>query len=366
MNNDVLYQIGLTLIPKIGNILAKSLISYTGSAEEVFRAPKKELLKVPGIGRAMANNIIHQKVLNLAEREIKFLEKYDIQPLCYLDKDYPQRLKHYEESPVMLYYKGTASLNQSRHVSIVGTRTPTPIGIANCEQLIHDLTPYQPLVISGLAFGIDITAHRKCLAGNLQTVGVMGHGMHRIYPAQHRLTAMKMLEQGGILTEFTYTTEPNREHFPMRNRIIAGMCDALVVVETMKKGGSIISAKFGNSYNKDVFAFPGRIIDSHSKGCNHLIKTHQAALIESAADIVYLQNWDLSKEKKAGFQKQLFVELTENEKLIVNALKLEDQRSIDVLGFETKLAPGLLSSVLLSLEFKGVVKSLPGKQFMMI
>lgn len=364
MSDELLYKIGLTLIPGIGDILGKSLISYCGSAKAVFNANKKALLKIPGIGVGIANNILQQKILPIAEKELKFIDKNDIQPLSYLDQSYPQRLKHYEESPILLYYKGNASLNQERHVSVVGTRTPTQHGKSNCEQLIEDLVPYEPLIISGLAFGIDITAHRRSLETGLPTIGVMGHGLHRIYPAQHRRTAMQMIECGGLLTEFTFLTEPNREHFPMRNRIIAGMCDTLVVVETKKSGGSVISAKLGNSYNKDVMAFPGRINDPCSKGCNHLIKSHQAALLESVADIVYLQNWDLESKKKQGIQKQLFVDLNREEELIVDTLKQADTLSIDRLSRTTKLPPGLLSSLLLTLEFKGVIKSLPGKHYM--
>jgi len=365
MNQELVYRIGITLIPKIGNVLAKSLISYCGSAEAVFSASKKELIRIPGIGEGIAKAILKQNVLSKAEEEICFLEKFEIRPLYFLEPDYPQRLKHFEDSPVLLFYRGTADLNQLRPVSIVGTRKPTSYGRKMCEQLIHELQPYQPLIVSGLAYGIDITAHRKCMELGIETVGIMGHGMQRIYPAQHRRTALDMLENGGILTQFHFRAEPNREHFPMRNRLIAGMCDALVVVETKKQGGSIISAKLANAYHKDVFAFPGRLTDKMSAGCNHLIKTHQAAVIESAADLVYLLNWD-QQGPNAPIQQQLFVELSEAEQQIAGKLREGIQKSVDSLSYETQMSAGQLSALLLGLEFKGIVRSLPGKIYELV
>ncbi len=365
MNDNLLYRIGITLIPNIGNVLAKTLIGYCGSAKAVFSASKKELLRIPGIGPAAASAILKQSVLSKAEEEIRFLEKFEIQPLFYLEADYPQRLRHFEDSPVLLFYKGTADLNQARSISVVGTRKPTSYGKKMCELLVHGLQPYQPLIVSGLAYGIDITAHRKCLELGLETVGVLGHGMQRIYPAQHRASAMKMMEHGGILTQFHFTTEPNREHFPMRNKIIAGMCDALVVAETKKQGGSIISAKLANDYHKDVFAFPGRLTDKMSVGCNYLIKTHQAAVIESAEDVAYILNWG-QQTANVGVQKQLFVELSEEEQLIAGELREGVQKSVDALSYETRMTVGQISSLLLGLEFKGIVKSLPGKIYELI
>lgn len=365
MNEELLYRIGITLIPSIGNILAKSLIGYCGSAEAVFRASKKELIRIPGIGTETAKSILKQSVLSKAEEEIGFLEKFEIKPLFYLDADYPQRLKHFEDSPVMLFYRGTADLNQLRLVSIVGTRKPSSYGRKMCEQLLTDLQPYQPLIVSGLAYGIDITAHRKCLELGLETIGALGHGMQRIYPAQHRRTALQMIEKGGVLTQFQFREEPKREHFPMRNKIIAGMCDALVVVETKKFGGSIISAKLANDYHKDVFAFPGRLTDKTSVGCNHLIKTHQAAVIESAADLAYILNWD-QQASNVAIQQQLFVELSEEEQRITNGLKEGIQKSVDALSYETQMTVGQISSLLLTLEFKGIIRSLPGKIYELV
>ncbi len=361
---DLLYKMAITRIPKVGGVLAKNLISYCGGAEAVFHANKKELLKVPGIGPAIANNILTQQVLYEAEAEMEWVQKNDIQALFYLDENYPQRLRHYDESPLMLYYKGTAELNAERVVAVVGTRSPTSRGKAICEDIVDGLKDYNVLVVSGLAYGIDITAHRQCIQSGIPTIGVLGHGLDKVYPAEHQQTALDMMEQGGVLTEFSYKTEPNRQHFPMRNRIIAGMCDALLVIETAQRGGSMISAELANAYNKDVFAVPGRIKDKASKGCNHLIKTHKAALLEKAEDIAYIMRWEKG-ENKSGVQKQLFVELTETEQKVVDILQKADETGIDELTFQAGINPSQLSSILLNLEFKGMVKSLPGKRFML-
>ncbi len=362
---DLLYKMAITRIPKVGGVLAKNLISYCGGAEAVFRAKKRELLKVPGIGEGIAKNILTQNVLHEAEAEMFWVEQQNIQPLFYLDDNYPQRLRHYDESPLMLYYKGTAELNAERVVAIVGTRSPTSRGKAICEELVAGLKDYGVMIISGLAYGVDVTAHRKCLAVGIPTVGVLGHGLDKIYPVENKKTALEMMQQGGVLTEFSYKTDPDRQHFPMRNRIIAGMCDALIVVETAKRGGSIISAELANSYNKDVFAVPGRLKDKWSKGCNHLIKTHKAALIEHAGDVAYIMRWEKGKSSKTAAQTQLFVQLSEAEQRVVDILKLADETSIDKLTFQAGMNPSQISSVLLNLEFKGLVKTLPGKRFML-
>ena len=242
MNDDLLYKIGITFIPKVGVVIAKNLISYCGSVEAVFMARKKELLKIPGIGPEIAESILDQNVLNLAEQEIVYLAQNDIQPLFYLDNQYPRRLKNYPDAPLLLYHKGNTNLNANRTVAIVGTRKPTYHGVAACEDIVTQLRGYNVVLISGLAYGIDITAHKTCLKLDIPTVGVVGHGLDTIYPASHKDTAMKMLENGGVLSEFPSKTKPDGRHFPMRNRIIAGMADAVIVVETANKGGSMITA----------------------------------------------------------------------------------------------------------------------------
>jgi len=363
--NERLYQIALTKIPKVGAVTAKNLISYCGGVEAVFKAKKSHLLKIPGIGEGLAQNILQQDVLQEAEDELQFMEQNDIQAFFYLDADYPQRLRHHPDSPVMLYYKGTADLNHPRIISIVGTRKPSVHGIAFCEELISDLTPYNPLILSGLAYGIDVTAHKQSLTCGLPTVGVMASGIQYVYPLAHRRIADQMIENGGLLTEYPSEVEPDSRFFPMRNRIVAGLCDAVVVVETARKGGSMITAKYANDYNKDVFAVPGRVRDSYAKGCNLLIKSHRAALLESAEDIAYVMRWEKTGEE-SNVQRQLFVDLSEQEKVIVDLLRNTEEMGIDRLIYESKLNGSAIASLLLNLEFKGVVKTLPGKRYVLV
>lgn len=361
---DLLYKIGITQIPMVGAVTARSLVAYCGGARAVFEARKRELLCIPGIGERTAQSILDQQVLHLAEAELRFIEKHHIQPLFYLDEDYPVRLKPFPDSPVMLYYKGSCPLNALRVVAMVGTRLPTPQGVAWCEEFIEAIMPHHPLIVSGLALGIDATAHRKCIELGIPTVGVLGHGLGRIYPSQHRPLARKMLDNGGLLTEHISAALPDKDHFPMRNRIIAAMCDALVVVETDKKGGSMITAQFADAYNKDVFAVPGRVRDRMSQGCNFLIKTHRAALIQSAEDLAYVMRWDTSRKGQSN-QISLFADLTTEEKIVVDLLTRYDMLSIDQLTYESQLAGSEMASVLLELEFKGKIRTLPGKRYML-
>lgn len=363
--DELLYQIGLTQLPLVGPVNARQLIAYCGSAKAVFEARKKELLLIPGIGEQTARHIREQNVLHLAERELSFLEQHHIQPLFYLNKNYPTRLKAYNDAPILLYLRGSLSLDHPRTVAIIGTRKPTDQGLQACETLVEGLRSYNVQIISGLAYGIDICAHRASIKHHIPTLGVLGHGLARLYPASHRSVAQQMCENGGLLTEYTSLTQPEREHFPMRNRIVAGLCDALVVVETARKGGSMITANFANDYNKDVFAFPGRRNDAQSQGCNLLIKSHRAALIESAADIAYVMRWE-ADERNRPIQTQLFVELTTEEKLIVDLLREQDDVGIDRLTLTTQLKGSTLANVLLNLEFKGMIKTLPGKRYTLI
>jgi DNA processing protein len=361
--DQLLYQIGISLIPMVGPKTARSLISYCGGVKEVFEAGRKELLRIPGIGEKTAQSILSQNVLLTAEREIAFMEEHGIQPLFYLDKSFPTRLKNLPDSPLLLFYKGNAELNARRVVAIVGTRRPTSLGRRLCEELVEGLQPFDVAVISGLAFGIDITAHRKCVELGIPTLGALGHGLASIYPPQHRSTALQMIENGGLLSEYISLTPPDREHFPMRNRIIAGMCDALVVVETARRGGSMISAYLAGDYNRDVFAIPGRPRDEQSKGCNHLIKTHKAALIENAADLAYAMNWELPGERPKVVQPSLFVELSDAEQAVADFLKPREEAGIDELTYALEMNSSQMAALLLNLEFKGVIRSLPGKRY---
>lgn len=363
---DLLYKIALTKIKGIGAITAKNLISYCGGAEAVFEASKKELMKIPGIGEATAQLVIEQDVMRESELEIEFLEQHGIRPIFYLDKDYPQRLKHYNDCPLLLFYKGTSNLNHSRTLAIVGTRKPSPYGVSICEELVEKLADYQPLIISGLAYGIDVTAHRKSVELGLETIGVMGNGMARIYPPQHKKTAYQMVENGGLLTEFTSKVSPDRENFPMRNRIVAGLCDGLLVVETAEKGGSMITARMAESYHKPVFAVPGRVRDNTAKGCNFLIKSGRARLVEGVEDIVSILNWETGNNKNENRQAKLFVPLTDEEKAVLDLLQKEEEAGIDKLTLDTKIEHSKIASVLLELEFKGIVRMIPGKRYVLV
>ena len=358
----LLYQIGITLIPGIGDINGKKLVSYCGSSEAIFKENKSKLLKIPGIGQATVNSIISQKVLHRAEQEIKFIEKYKIKPLFFLDEKYPFRLKHCIDGPLMIYYKGNADLNQSKIVAVVGTRRATEYGKSMCDKIVEDLAEMDVLIISGLAYGIDACAHKAAVSYKLNTIGVLAHGLDRIYPAANKKLAEKMLLQGGLLTEFKSRTNPDRENFPKRNRIVAGMADAVIVIESAKKGGALISSGIANSYNRDVFAVPGKVGDKYSEGCNFLIKTNRAALIQSADDIKYIMGWE-SNQPKAGKQKKLMLEFTPDQEQIIEILNINGEAGIDHIVSKAKLSPSKVASTLLELEFEGIIKCLPGKIF---
>jgi len=364
MENHLFHHIALTKVPLVGAVVAKNLIAYCGSAAAVFDTPKRDLRRIPGIGPLLAENIVKQKIFKETEEELLFIEKHKVKALTFLDDDYPQRLRQYNDSPIVLYYKGNADLNPSRIVSIVGTRKPSTYGRSICEELVAGLKDYNVMIVSGLAYGIDVCAHKKSLESGIETIGVLGHGLQKIYPATHKDVARKMIQQGGLLTEYPSGTDAEREHFPMRNRIVAGMCDALIVVETNRKGGSMISAEIANGYFKDVFAIPGRPKDPQSKGCNYLIKSHKAALIESADDLIQAMNWDHAGPPKSQ-QTELFIELSPEEKVVVDLLRVNEELSIDQLTLKTCTNSSQMASTLLGLEFKGLLKPLPGKRYIL-
>ena len=361
---ELQYQIALTLIDGVGDVLAKNLVAYCGSARQVFESKKGPLEKIPGIGTIVANKIVASKfVLTRAEQEMEFIEKNTISALFFTNENYPQRLKNCNDGPILLYYKGNADLNTQKIVSVVGTRTPSAYGNQITEKLIHDLKDTGILVVSGLAYGIDVLAHKESLTNNLNTIGVLAHGLDRIYPAVHSNYAKKMIEQGGLLTEFMSQTNPDRENFPKRNRIVAGMCDALIVVESKRQGGSLITATIANAYNKDVFAFPGRANELLSEGCNGLIKSNRANLIESAEDLFYIMNWNEEPKKSKSKQIPLFIDLNTEEQVIVDCFKNKSQLHIDEICSATQLPISKTSSYLLTLEFSNVIKSMPGKMY---
>lgn len=358
------FAVALTLIEGVGPVNARRLLAYCGSAEQIFYEKKHKLLKIPGIGEYIANFIKNFKDFERAEKEVEFIRKYQINTLFFTDENYPFRLKPYDDAPVLLFCKGKMDLNNDKIISIVGTRNPTDYGKSFCEKLINKISSYNILVVSGMAFGIDITAHRACLHNNMSTVGVMAHGLDRIYPATHKSTAEKMLANGGLITEFISNTKPDRENFPKRNRIVAALADATIVIETAIKGGSMITAQLAFDYNKEVFALPGRIDEEKSKGCNFLIKQNKAAMIESADDLLLALNWkENNKQKKLPEQTALFTQLSPEEEQIINCIKDKGNTIIDVISLQLNMPVSLVSAHLLNLEFKGIIKSLPGKVY---
>lgn len=363
MNNDLLYQVALTLVPNIGDVHAKALVNTYGDARSVFNAKKKDLENMDGIGAVRAKSIKNFTDFSSSEEEIRFVEKYKITPLFITDNNYPQRLLNCFDCPTLLYYRGNADLNTSRIISIVGTRNNSDYGKAVCEKFIEKLKEENVLVVSGLAFGIDTIAHRASLKNNLNTVAVLAHGLDRIYPSQNKSLAKQITEQGGLLTDFISNTNPDKQNFPRRNRIVAGMCDAVVVIESGKKGGSLITAELGNGYNKDVFAIPGRVTDSKSEGCNYLIKNNKAALINTADDFLELMNWSGQEKRAVKKQRELFIELSPDEKVVVDILQQQDAIHIDELYFKSGLNSSSVAAALLMLEMQNLIISLPGKVY---
>ena len=366
MTNDLLYQIALTLVPNIGDIHAKALVNIYGDAQSIFKAKRKELESIEGIGTIRAGSIKAFQNFQSSEDEIAFIEKYKITPLFITDKNYPQRLLNCYDSPALLYYRGNADLNTSKIIAVVGTRNNSDYGKTVCEKIMENLASENILVVSGLAFGIDTIAHKAALKNNLQTIGVLAHGLDRIYPAQNKTLAKQMIEHGGLLTEFISHTNPDKQNFPKRNRIVAGISDAVIIMETGKKGGSLITAELGNNYNKDVFAIPGRVNDSKSEGCNYLIKNNKAALINGANDLLEMMNWKPVDKPAVKKQRELFIELTPDEKIVVAILQQQEAVHIDEMYFKSGLSSSAVAAALLMLEMQGVVASMPGKLYKLI
>lgn len=363
MKNDILYQIAVTMIPGIGDISGKRFIAYCGGVEAVFHETRASLETISGLRDTTLEALCHPKPLfDRAEQEIDFLEKNGIRPLFYQDPDYPRRLLQCDDGPMMLYYKGKADLNATRVVAVVGTRNPTEYGKTQATQLVQDLMADQVLVVSGLAYGVDTAAHRAAVRSGLPTVGVLGNGLQQVYPAANRSLANEILRNGGLLTECMSGALPAKDHFPKRNRIIAGMADAVVVVESAMKGGSLITADLANSYSRDVFAFPGRVNDLYSQGCNYLIRTCRAHLIESVADLRYVMRWE-QPAPAPGRQTTLFREYTLDERKIMDCFGSQTVVGLDNLIVQTGLSTTLLASLLLNLEFDGIVRALPGKRY---
>lgn len=360
--NNILYPIALSFVPEVGIKTMRQLLQHFGDAETIFKTPIAQLKKINGIGETRAKNFNDKTVFQRAEKELQFIEKEKIEMVFFNDKLYPKRLLQCNDAPILLYKKGKAQLNADKTIAIIGTRKNTDYGQRVTEQLVDELKQVEGLmIISGLASGIDAVAHKACVKSSIPTLGVLGHSLDRIYPFTHKKLAEDMLEQGGLLSEFPSGTKPDRQNFPVRNRIVAGMSDVTVVVESDIKGGAMITAYMALSYNRDVMAFPGRLIDSKSIGTNHLIKKNMAAMITAAQDLLELMNWDAVATKKKVTQQQLFLNLSEEEQCLIKILEDKEKLHADELLSLTGFKLSQLASVLLQLEMQGLVKTLPGK-----
>ncbi len=363
---DLLNILALQHVPKVGDITAKKLISHCGSPEGVFKEKKKNLLKIDGIGTNVINELFDAAHIKEAEEELNFIKENKINCLYFKDIEYPEKLKHCIDGPILLFKTGNIDLKQQRIISIVGTRKITTSGIAFCKKLVETLSPFNPVIVSGFAYGTDITAQKAALEHRLQTIGCLAHGLNQVYPKVHKKYVTDVKQNGGFLTEFWSSSNPDRENFLKRNRVIAGLSEATVVIESAEKGGSLVTADIANSYNREVFAVPGRTTDSQSVGCNNLIKYQKAHLLSNPLDVAYMLNWQLEEEKKPAVQKQLFVELDHDEKVIYNYLKQKDKQLLDVIALECSMPTFKTASVLLNMELKGVIRPLPGKLFELI
>jgi DNA processing protein len=364
-NEELFYRIALTQTELVGDKTGRQLLQHFGSASAIFHAPLKQLMAIDGFGQKKAGllrNEIDEAKIN---QEIAFMEKHTIAPLFITDKNYPKTLKTCADAPLLLYYKGDVDMNSKKMVAVIGTRKNTDYGMRITEELVEGLQALDVVIVSGLAFGIDIIAHRKAVQLGMPTIGVMAHGLDTIYPSQHKHITREMVKNGGLLTEYISGTNPDRFNFPMRNRIVAGMCDVTVVIETETKGGAMITAKLAAGYNREVAAFAGRTIDKKSEGCNYLIRTNMAQMITGAEDLMEMMNWE-TKEKQKTIQPKLFSHLTDDEVKITNILEGSEGMHIDEVFLKAGVNTSILSSLLLTLELNGVVKALPGKRYRLV
>ncbi len=365
MDEEKIYQVALSMVPGIGDINAKSLLSYCGNAEEVFKCARSRLSAIPGIGQVTARAIKEYGDFDKAGREVERCRKSGVEILFYTDKKYPKKLKQAPDGPIILYFKGKTDLNQSKVVAIVGTRRSTAYGREFVDQLVSGLSEHQALIVSGLAYGIDIQAHRAALKNGLPTVGVMASGLDIIYPAIHKPTANEMLENGGLISENRLGVLPEAHLFPARNRIIAGMADAVIVIEAARRGGALITAEIANSYNRDVFAVPGNLDRNYSVGCNNLIKSHKAHLLTGIRDLEYIMNWDKGNESETKSIRDIDWDALNDEEAGIIRVLLEQQKALlmDELSWRTQIPINKLAVNLLNLELQGIVKSLQGNKY---
>ncbi|HCQ12211.1 DNA-processing protein DprA [Flavobacterium sp.] len=362
-DTELLHLLALLKVDGVGDIVAKKLLNHFTTAENIFKAKANQLESIDGIGRVLIKNLKDKTVFNLAEAELKFIKENNINCLFYQDEKYPDRLKHCIDGPILLFTSGTIDFNNRKVISIVGTREITSYGTEFCKKFIEDLAPLNPIIVSGFAYGVDIVAHKIAMDLGLQTIGVVAHGLNQVYPKVHKKYVAKMEQNGGFMTEFWSNSNPEKENFVKRNRIVAGISEATIVIESAEKGGSLITANLANDYNRDVFAVPGRTSDKFSQGCNNLIKTQKAHLLTSAADLIYILNWELKQDESKVIQKQLFVSLENDEQKVYDYLQKNGKQLLDVIALDCDFPVFRISSILLNMELKGVVRPLPGKLF---
>lgn len=361
--DEIIAVLRLQHIPHIGDVSAKKLIRFCGGPKAVFSAKKEQLLKIEGIGTYTLEGLHDSRHLRAAEAEYEYFRNQGIEYTYFQQSEYPRYLKHCIDGPILLFKKGAIRLEGRKIISVVGTRNITSYGKAFCERFIADIAPLNPIIVSGFAYGVDIAIQKASIAHGLQTIGCLAHGLNQIYPKAHAKYVTDVERNGGFMTEFWSTSNPDRENFLKRNRIIAGMAEATVVIESAEKGGSLVTADIAHGYHRDVFAVPGRANDTYSLGCNNLIKQQKAQMLTSAADLVYLLGWDLEERKAEPIQKQLFVEMSETEKSIYGYLQQGGKQLLDSIALECGLPVFKVSSTLLNMEMKGVVRPLPGKLF---
>lgn len=361
-DQDLFYLLALLKIDGVGDIMAKKLLTHFGTAEAVFKAKSNQIAAIDGVGTVLLKNLKDQTVFERANQELQFIKTNNINVSFFQDESYPDRLKHCIDSPVLIFTAGNINLKNKRIISIVGTRQITSYGTEFCRKLIEDLAPLDPVIVSGFAYGVDIVAHQFAMENNLQTIGVLAHGLNQIYPKTHKKYVAKMEENGGFITEFWSSSNPDKENFVRRNRIVAGMTEATIVIESADKGGSLITANLANDYNRDVFAVPGRVTDKYSQGCNDLIKTQKASVLSSAADLIYMLNWDIENKAKP-VQKMLFVELELEEQKVYDFLLKNGKELMDIIALQCDFPIYKISGLLLNMELKGVIRPLPGKLF---
>lgn len=363
LEEDLLYVLALQRVKGIGDINAKKLLAHCGSAKNVFKEKRRNIENIFGFGILSAQHLFDPANLKEAEEELKYIQNNNIKTLYFTDNNYPEKLKHCIDGPILLFKEGNIDLSKGPIISIVGTRQMTGYGRGFCEKFISDLKEFNPIIVSGFAYGVDICAHKASLKNELQTIGVLAHGFEEIYPKVHKKYISEINKNGGFLTDFWHNDQPQRENFLKRNRIVAGMSEATIIIESAEKGGSLVTADIANSYSRDVFAVPGRSTDMYSRGCNDLIKNNKAAILTSAKDLIDMLNWRLEKSSPKPIQKQLFVELTENEQLMYNFLTQNGKQLIDLISLNCKLPIHQTAALLFNLEMKGMVKPLPGKLY---